>query len=64
MDFSFLDFPVLDQWNYPRHNRGVTEVPGLFAVGLPWLTRHASATLGLVGEDAGYVAEQIAARHA
>lgn len=64
MDFSFLDFPVLDPWNYPRHNRGVTEVPGLFAVGLPWLTRHASATLGLVGEDAGYVAEQIAARHA
>ncbi|HJW01385.1 MAG TPA: NAD(P)/FAD-dependent oxidoreductase [Arthrobacter sp.] len=62
LDFSFLDIPVLDEWNYPRHSRGVTEVPGLYAVGLPWLTRHASASLALVGEDAEYVAEHIAAR--
>jgi putative flavoprotein involved in K+ transport len=64
MDFSFLDIPVLDQWNYPRHSGGVTEVPGLYAVGLPWLTRHASATLGLVGDDAKYVADHLAARSA
>jgi putative flavoprotein involved in K+ transport len=64
LDFSFLDIPVLDEWNYPRHTSGVTEVPGLYAVGLPWLTRHASATLGVVGDDAGYVAEHIAKRGA
>ena len=66
MDFSFLDVdtPVLDQWNYPRHSGGVTDVPGLYAVGLPWLTRHASATLGLVGDDAQYVADHLAARGA
>ncbi|HEU4668662.1 MAG TPA: NAD(P)/FAD-dependent oxidoreductase [Arthrobacter sp.] len=63
LDFSFLDFPVLDEWNYPRHSRGVTEVPGLYAVGLPWLTRHASATLALVGDDAKYVASHIAGLH-
>ncbi|MDR7161330.1 NAD(P)/FAD-dependent oxidoreductase [Arthrobacter sp. BE255] len=62
LDFSFLDIPVLDEWNYPRHTAGVTEVPGLYAVGLPWLTRQASATLGLVGDDAKYVAEHIAGR--
>jgi putative flavoprotein involved in K+ transport len=60
LDFSFLDIPVLDGWNYPRHSRGVTEVTGLYAVGLPWLTRHASATLALVGDDAKYVAGHIA----
>jgi putative flavoprotein involved in K+ transport len=60
LDFSFLDIPVLDEWNYPRHSLGVTEVTGLYAVGLPWLTRHASATLGLVGDDAKYVAGHIA----
>jgi putative flavoprotein involved in K+ transport len=49
LDFGFLDIPVLDQWNYPRHSRGVTEVPGLYTVGLPWLTRHASSTVALVG---------------
>ncbi len=64
LDFSFLDIPVLDEWNYPRHSRGVTEAAGLYAVGLPWLTRHASATLALVGEDARYVAEHIAGRNA
>ena len=26
LDFGFLDIPVLDQWNYPHHSRGVTEV--------------------------------------
>ena len=62
LDFSFLDIPVLDEWNYPRHTAGVPEIPGLYAVGLPWLTRQASATLGLVGEDAKYVADHIAGR--
>ncbi len=64
LDYSFLDIPVLDEWNYPRHTRGVTEVPGLYAVGLPWLTRHLSATLALVSDDAKYVAEHLAARPA
>jgi putative flavoprotein involved in K+ transport len=64
LDFSFLDIPVLDEWNYPRHSQGVTEIPGLYAVGLPWLTRHASATLGLVGDDAQYVVEHLVQRGA
>jgi putative flavoprotein involved in K+ transport len=64
LDFSFLDIPLLDEWNYPRHSQGVTEIPGLYAVGLPWLTRHASATLGLVGDDAQYVVEHLAGRRA
>ena len=62
LDFGFLDVPVLDEWNYPRHSRGVTEVPGLYAVGLPWLTKHLSATLSVVGDDAEFVAGHIAAR--
>ncbi|MFE4541611.1 flavin-containing monooxygenase [Arthrobacter sp. NPDC056727] len=62
LDFGFLDMPVLDEWNYPRHTRGVTEIPGLYAVGLPWLTCHASSTVALVGADAEYVAAHIAAR--
>ncbi|WP_255767715.1 flavin-containing monooxygenase [Pseudarthrobacter sulfonivorans] len=60
LDNSFLDMPVLDEWNFPRHRRGVTEVPGLYAVGLPWLTRHMSATLPGVGPDAEFIAGHIA----
>jgi putative flavoprotein involved in K+ transport len=57
-----LDIPVLDEWNYPRHHRGVTEHPGLYAVGLPWLTGHGSSIVAGVGRDAKYIAEYIAAR--
>ena len=62
LDFGILDIPVLDEWNYPRHSRGVTEHPGLYAVGLPWLTGHSSAIVAGVGRDAEYIAEHIAGR--
>ncbi|MBO1266627.1 flavin-containing monooxygenase [Arthrobacter cavernae] len=60
LDLGFVDIPVLDEWGYPRHVGGVTEVPGLYAVGLPWLTRHYSSLVGGVGIDAEYVAGRIA----
>ncbi|NYD78994.1 flavin-containing monooxygenase [Arthrobacter cupressi] len=64
LDMSIVDIPVLDEWDYPRHTRGVTEYPGLFAVGLPWLTGHYSPLLGGVGLDAEYLAGRIAERAA
>ena len=60
LDLSFIDIPVLDEWGYPKHTAGVTEQPGLYAVGLPWLTRHYSSILGGVGLDAEYVAGKVA----
>ncbi|YCH09970.1 flavin-containing monooxygenase [Arthrobacter sp. alpha11c] len=60
LDLSFIDMPVLDEWGYPRHSRGVMELPGLYTVGLPWLTRHYSSIVGGVGLDAEYVAGRIA----
>ncbi|WP_284981189.1 NAD(P)/FAD-dependent oxidoreductase [Arthrobacter sp. efr-133-TYG-118] len=62
LDLSFVDIPVLDPWSYPRHVRGVTECPGLYVVGLPWLTGHYSSIVGGVGVDAEYVAGQVAGR--
>jgi putative flavoprotein involved in K+ transport len=62
LDLSFVDIPVLDPWSYPRHVRGATEHPGLFVVGLPWLTGHYSAIVGGVGVDAKYVAGCVAGR--
>ncbi|WP_115786920.1 flavin-containing monooxygenase [Arthrobacter silvisoli] len=60
LDMGIVDIPVLDEWNYPRHTRGVTQYPRLFAVGLPWLTGHYSPLLGGVGLDAEYLAGRIA----
>jgi putative flavoprotein involved in K+ transport len=45
------------------HRRGVTDVPGLYFVGLPWQHTRGSALLGFVGDDAAHVAEAAARHH-
>jgi putative flavoprotein involved in K+ transport len=62
LDFSWIDLPILDAEGLPRHVRGVTEVPGLFFLGLPWLVDQGSATLFGVGRDGAYLAEHLEAR--
>ncbi len=61
-DFSMIKLPVTDGDGYPRQTRGVTAYPGLFFVGLPWLHTAKSGLIYGVGEDAAYIAEQIATR--
>jgi putative flavoprotein involved in K+ transport len=61
-DYSWIHLPVLDADGYPQQQRGVTAYPGLYFVGLHWqYTAKSDLFLG-VGEDAAFVAEQIAAR--
>lgn len=64
LDFGWVDLPIFDEWGYPRHQRGVTERPGLYAVGLPWLHSEPSSVLAGVGADAAYVVEHIAEHRA
>lgn len=58
-DFSMVRFPVFDADGYPVQRRGVTEFPGLYFVGLPWLHNAKSGLLFGVPEDAAYVASHI-----
>ena len=51
---------VIHEWGYPRHVRGVTDHPGLYAVGLPWLYTEGSSVIAGVGDDAAHVVEHIA----
>jgi putative flavoprotein involved in K+ transport len=60
LDFGWVDLPVFDGWGYPRHVRGVTEHPGLYAVGLPWLYSEPSSVFAGVGADAQHVVDHIA----
>lgn len=62
LDFGWVDLPVFDEWGYPRHERGVTEHPGLYAVGLRWLHSEPSSVFAGVGADAEHVVNHIAAR--
>jgi putative flavoprotein involved in K+ transport len=51
----------LDSDGYPVQERGVTDRPGLFFVGLPWLYKQKSGLLFGVGDDAEHIASVIAA---
>jgi putative flavoprotein involved in K+ transport len=43
--FGWIDLPILDDMGLPRQHRGVTDVPGLYFLGLTWQHTQASATL-------------------
>ena len=58
LDFGWIDMPIFDEQGAPRHVRGVTEVPGLTFLGLPWQLNQGSATFFGVASDAGYLAER------
>jgi putative flavoprotein involved in K+ transport len=62
LDFGWVDLPVLDEWGYPRHRRGVTTHPGLYAVGLRWLHSEPSSVLAGVGADAAHIVEHLVER--
>lgn len=59
-DYSWLDVAgIIDENGKPNHDRGVTNVTGLYFLGLPWQYRRGSALLQGVGNDAQYLANQI-----
>ncbi|WRH61451.1 MAG: NAD(P)/FAD-dependent oxidoreductase [Fuscovulum sp.] len=62
LDFGWMKIDVFDEKGRPRHDKGVSVVPGLYFIGLPWLSRRASPFIWGVWHDADYLAGQIAAR--
>lgn len=63
-DYGWLKAGRFDNRGVPVHDRGVTEVPGLYVLGLPWLTRRASPFIWGVWHDARLLADHIARRPA
>jgi putative flavoprotein involved in K+ transport len=59
VDHSWIDVPVLDETGRVVHQRGVTQSPGLYFLGLTWQHTRGSALLGWVKDDAEYIAQQI-----
>ena len=60
-DYSWIDPPVLDPDGRLQHRRGVTEVSGLYFLGLTWQHTRGSALIGWVKDDAEFLAERIEA---
>jgi putative flavoprotein involved in K+ transport len=51
-DYSWLDVPVLDVKGNLRHDGGVVDAPGLYAIGLPVLRRRKSTFIHGAEDDA------------
>lgn len=61
-DYSWINVPGVVTEGRVVHRRGVTDVPGLYFLGLSWQHTRGSALLGFVKDDAVYLGEQIATR--
>ncbi len=61
-DFSWVDVSVFDGAGIPVHERGVTQSPGLYFLGLPWLYTWGSGRFCGVKDDASFLADIISLR--
>jgi putative flavoprotein involved in K+ transport len=64
-DYGWLDVPVVDDKGHLRHDGGVVDSPGLYALGLPVLRRRKSTFIHGIEDDAreviGHLAGYLAA---
>ncbi len=58
-DYKWLDLPVLDQKGQLRHDGGVVDGPGLYALGLPVLRRRKSTFIHGIEDDAREVVDHL-----
>jgi len=58
-DYSWLEVNAFDEAGKPKHQRGVSSEPGVYFVGLPWLSRRGSSFIWGVWHDAKHVAGHI-----
>src|SRR3989440_7882437 len=59
-DYSWIKLPIFDGDGRLRHQRGVTDVHGLYFLGLTWQHTRGSALIGFIKDDAEFIAAKIA----
>jgi putative flavoprotein involved in K+ transport len=60
VDYGWLQVDAFDERCRPRHRRGVSSEPGVYFLGLPWLSRRGSSFIWGVWHDARHLADHIA----
>ena len=60
VDYGWLKVDAFDDEGKPKHQRGVSAEPGIYFLGLPWLSRRGSSFIWGVWHDAKHLADQIA----
>ncbi|GHB34403.1 flavin-containing monooxygenase [Salinicola rhizosphaerae] len=59
-DYAWLEVDAFDDSGRPSHQRGVASEPGIYFLGLPWLSRRGSSFIWGVWHDAKHIADHIA----
>jgi putative flavoprotein involved in K+ transport len=60
VDYGWLQVDAFDAKGKPKHQRGVSAEPGIYFLGLPWLSRRGSTFIWGCWHDAKYLADHIA----
>ena len=58
-NFEWIEGVTLNDYKYPKNYRGISDVKGLYFLGLPWLYTRGSATLGGVKKDTKFLTDYI-----
>jgi putative flavoprotein involved in K+ transport len=61
-DYGWVRLPVFDASGDPMHDEGATAFPGIYFIGLPWLSCRRSMLIAGVDRDAGRIAGWVAER--
>ncbi len=59
-EYGWLDVPVIDHKGYLRHDGGIVDAPGMYALGLPVLRRRKSSFIHGAEDDAREVVDHLA----
>jgi len=58
-NLSYLRIPCFNSDGIPKHQQGISDIPGLYFIGFPWLrTRKSGIILG-IQEDAEFIASKL-----
>jgi putative flavoprotein involved in K+ transport len=61
-NYQWVDLPIFNGRGYPSHQRGVTTMPGVYFIGLPWLYTWGSGRFSGIAGDAEFLADKVQAR--
>ncbi|MDR3373177.1 MAG: NAD(P)-binding domain-containing protein [Ancalomicrobiaceae bacterium] len=61
-DYRWIKLPIASESGALRHRKGVTEIPGLYFIGLHWQSNLSSSFVFGVQHDVDPIADEIAAR--
>lgn len=59
LNYGWLNVKAFDENGQPRHRHGVSAEPGVYFLGLPWLSCRGSSFIWGVWHDAKYIADHI-----